>query len=41
MFRLVKTVNNRAERAIKPIMVYGKISGGSRSEQIMQAHTGS
>lgn len=31
--RSVESTNNRAERAIRPIVVYRKVSGGSRSEK--------
>ena len=31
--RSVESTNNRAERGIRPIVVYRKVSGGSRSER--------
>ena len=31
--RSVEPTNNRAERAIRPIVTYRKVSGGSRSEK--------
>jgi hypothetical protein len=34
----VEPANNRAERAIRPAVVLGKISGGSRSDDGANAH---
>ena len=31
--RSVESTNNRAERAIRPIVTYRKVSGGSRSDR--------
>ena len=31
--RSVDSTNNRAERAIRPVVTYRKVSGGSRSER--------